>query len=56
MKQIEVVGAIIRKGDKIFATQRVEGLVGVSWRKDGGRGNTGGGTREGDSRRAVCGD
>ena len=42
MKQIEVVAAIIRKGDKIFATQRGygEGLVGVSRGKDGGRGDT----------------
>ena len=32
MKQIEVVAAIIRKGDKIFATQRGYG----EWKGSGG--------------------
>ena len=32
MKHIEVVAAIIRKGDKIFATQRGDGLLELSGR------------------------
>jgi len=31
MKQIEVVAAIIRKGDKIFATQRGYGEYSLKW-------------------------
>ena len=53
MKQIEVVAAVIREGDKIFATQRGYGEWKDWWEfpggEDGGWGNAGGGTREGDS-------
>lgn len=60
MKRIEVVAAIIRKDDKIFATQRGYGewkdWWEFTWRKDGSRGDTRRGTCEGDSRGAVCGD
>ena len=34
----------------------MEGLVGVSWRKDGSRGDTRRSAREGDSRGAICRD
>ena len=37
MKQIEVVAAIIRKGDKIFATQRGYGEWKDWWEFPGGR-------------------
>ena len=37
MKQIEVVAAIIRKGDKIFATQRGYGDFKDWWEFPGGK-------------------
>ncbi len=37
MKQIEVVAAIIRKGDKIFATQRGYGEWQYWWEFPGGK-------------------
>ena len=37
MKQIEVVAAIIRKGDKIFATQRGYGDMKGKWEFPGGK-------------------
>lgn len=37
MKQIEVVAAIIRKGDKIFATQRGYGDYKDGWEFPGGK-------------------
>ena len=49
MKQIEVVAAIIRKGDKIFATQRGYGDFKDWWEFPGGWGNAGGGTEAGDT-------
>ena len=58
MKQIEVVAAIIRKGDRIFATQRGYGEWQDWWEFPGGKmeaGETpGGGARQGDSRGTVC--
>ncbi|MBQ6746530.1 MAG: (deoxy)nucleoside triphosphate pyrophosphohydrolase [Bacteroidaceae bacterium] len=41
MKQIEVVAAIIRKGDKIFATQRGYGDFKDWWEFPGGKMETG---------------
>ena len=41
MKQIEVVAAIIRKGDKIFATQRGYGDYKDGWEFPGGKMETG---------------
>jgi 8-oxo-dGTP diphosphatase len=41
MKQIEVVAAIIRKGDKIFATQRGYGNFKDWWEFPGGKMETG---------------
>ena len=37
MKQIEVVAAIIRKGDKVFATQRGYGDMKGKWEFPGGK-------------------
>ena len=37
MKQIEVVAAIIRKGDKVFATQRGYGDMKDGWEFPGGK-------------------
>jgi len=48
MKHIEVVAAIIRKGGKIFATQRGYGEW-KDWREDGGWRNTRGSSEAGDS-------
>lgn len=42
MKHIEVVAAIIRKGDKIFATQRGYGEWKDWWEFPGGKVETGG--------------
>ena len=53
MKQIEVVAAIIRKGDMIFATQRGYGDYKDGWEFPGGKMETGE-TPEEALRREIC--